>query len=254
MHRGRGLSIIVTALPWIAVAACSASNGDPIPSEVRDAEALDVGSSVLPGDAGGGDDDADTAEDAAPKDAAADARDAAASSASVRINEVYVDRVVAGDKTEYVELAGAPGTPVGDLYLRLLDRDGNVDLDVNVGKPGEQIGATGTWVIATSALPSRVDRSVSLASWGLDVRGAVQLTRGPSRALVDVVGFTNDPDGGVVAPPATDPKATGEGMPYVLPPGTTSFGRTAGAADTGDNRADFCTMNPSAGAANGPCL
>ena len=232
-------------------AACSASNGDPIPSEIHDARALDVGS-VVPardGSPKATDDDSGgpdaSPSDAGVQDAPADAPRDASSSEVVRINEVYVDRVVAGDKTEYVELRGPEGTRVDDLFLRLIDETGKASIDFDVGTGGQTIGATGTWVIGTNALVGRVDRAVLLQHWGLETRGAVQLRRGAAKTLIDVVAWTDDPDGG--GAPA------GEGEPYLLPAGQTSFGRVAVAADTGDNRADFCTMAKTPGATNAAC-
>lgn len=257
MRIGRGLILLATGIPGIFIAACSASNGDPIPSEVRDAEALEVGSNEPPDrdrDGASPPQDGGVTKDATTKDAPADAPPDAPSSATVRINEIYVDRVGGGDKTEFVEVRGAEGTPVDDLFVRLVDHNGVVH-EFDLGTAGQKIGATGTWVIGSPFVSGRIDRSVTVAQgWGLDDRGAVQLVRGASKELVDVVGWTNDPDGGVVPQPSTNPKATGEGKPFVVPPGVSSFGRRATGADTDDNRADFCSMTISNGATNGACL
>jgi hypothetical protein len=241
---------VASASPLALAAACSASNGEPIPSEIYDAQALDVGT-VVPGRDGSPPviEDSGAADapptDAAANDAPADAPQETSTSAVVRINEVYVDRIVAGDNTEYVELRGPDGTRVDDLFIRIIDDTGKASADIDVGTGGQTIGATGTWVIGTNALVGRVDRAVLLRYWGLDLRGAVELRRGPGKTLIDVVAWTDHPDGGG-APP-------GEGAPYLLPSGTTSFGRVAGAPDTDDNEADFCTMAKSVGAANTAC-
>lgn len=257
MRIGRGLFLLATGIPGIFFAACSASNGEPIPSELRDAEALDVGSSVLPGkDGSSPSEDGGTTKDASTKDAPSDAHDAGVTSKSVRINEVYVDRGSGGSQSEFVELRGPEGTPVDDLFLRLVDDNGTATGQAfTVGSSGEKIGPTGTWVIGGALVPGRVDRIVTNPEgWGIDTKGAVQLLRGPSREVLDVVGWTTDPDGGFVPQPVLPPKSTGEGKPYVLPAtGTTSFGRTPNAADTDDNQADFCTMAQTNGAANAAC-
>lgn len=257
MRIGRGLLVLTTGIPGLFFAACSASNGDAIPSEVRDAEALDVGSSVVPTKDGSSStsEDGGTPKDASTKDAPSDAEDAATSSTIVRINEVYVDRGSGGSQSEYVELRGPEGTPVDDLFLRLVDGNGTATAQAfTVGSKGDTIGATGTWVIGGALVPGRVDRIVTNPQgWGIDTKGAVQLLRGANRDVIDVVGWTTDPDGGFVPQPVLPPKPTGEGKPYVLPAGTTSFGRKPNAADTNDNQADFCTMAQTNGATNGAC-
>lgn len=242
--------VVASASPLALVAACSASNGDPIPSEIHDAQALDVGSVVPARDGSSPPPEDSGAADAPPTDAGAsdapaDAPKEASTSAVVRINEVYVDRIVAGDSTEYLELRGPEGTRVDDLFIRIIDDTGTASSDIDVGKGGQTIGATGTWVIGTGALVGRVDRVVSLNGWGLDRRGAIQLRRGAARTVIDVVAWTDDPDGG--GAPA------GEGAPYLLSSGVTSFGRVSGAPDTDDNRVDFCTMAMTMGDVNAAC-
>lgn len=255
MRIGRGLILLATGVPGLFFAACSASNGDPIPSEVRDAEALEVGSTTPPiGDASSS--DGGTKKDSSTNDAASDAQDAGLTSKSVRISEVYVDRGSGGSQSEYVELRAPEGTPVDDLFLRLVDSNGTPTPQAfDVGVSGAKIGATGTWVIGGALVSGRVDRIVTNPQgWGIDTKGAVQLLRGANREVLDVVGWTTDPDGGVVPQPVLPPKSTGEGKPYVLPAvGTSSFGRRPNDPDTDDNRADFCTMAQTPGAANGAC-
>lgn len=255
MRLARFLFLVFAGVPGLLHAACSASNGDAIPGEVRDAQALDVGSTIPPGlDGASSESDSGAPEDAASSDALSDAD--APTSQSVRINEVYVDRMAGGSQVEYVELRGAEGLAVDDLFLRVVDKDGMPTPQAfAVGDPGDKIGATGTWVIGGALASGRVDQTITnAAGWGLDTVGAVQLLRGPARDVVDVVGWTTDPDGGFVTEPALPPKSTGEGKPYVLPSGGSgSFGRKAGAPDTNDNRADFCTMTKSGGNANAAC-
>ncbi|NVL68021.1 hypothetical protein, partial [Escherichia coli] len=131
-------------LALVAHAACSATNGDPIPSQVFDASALDAASN--PDDPDGG-----TASDGASKkdgpssDAPPDAPPDAPNVAPVQINEIYVDNDGLGDGAEYVELRAAAGKPVDDLKLRLLYPDGQVRYEVTAGDPGAKFGASGLW-------------------------------------------------------------------------------------------------------------
>lgn len=249
--------ILLAALPLAALAsaaACSATNGDPIPSQVFDASALDVGSNPDEPDSGART-DGSTVKDGATKDAPVDSPIVYA---PVQINEVFVDNDGLGDGSELVELRAAPGTPVSDLKLRLVHADGQVKYEVSVGNAGETFPASGLWVVAGAQtfklnVTEHVDRTVSLNAWGLDNdRGAVQLVRGTT--LVDVVGYTTNPDAGALASPASAPKATVEGSPALVPVAANgmnakglSFGRKTGAADTSDNLADFCTMEASPG-------
>ena len=255
---------LLALLPLVAHAACSSTNGDAVGREVFDASALDVGANP-------DDPDSNFLPDGARKDAGSDgaATDAAKDSAvipntaPVEINEIYVDIVLRGDATEYVELRAAPGTPVDDLRLRLLYADGQVKYEVSVGDPGEKFGANGLWVVGgfmTGRLnvQDHVDHALTVATWGLDDRGAVQVVRGGT--LLDVVGYGLDPDAGPVAPPASPPSLTSEGRIAMVPdqPASNSapaksFGRKTGAADTNNNSADFCKMTASPGFAQKPC-
>jgi len=232
-------------LETLVLSACAVSNGDAPPGPLVDASARDATAERRPSppsppkDAGAGEDDAAAEVDA-------DGATTPPSSADVRIGEVYVDRVVAGAATEYIELRGPKGIAIDDLFLRIVDDDGNPTSDIPIATMGQTIGETGTWVIATNGLPSRVDCTVPLKDWNLDARGAIVLRRGAKLDVVDAVAWTNLPGGGG-APPE------GEGQPYLLPSGTTSFGRAPGVADTNDNRKDLCAMAQSAGGANGAC-
>ncbi len=254
---------LVALLPLMAHAACSSTNGDAVGSQVFDASPLDVGAN--PDDPDGGADgartDLDGATDAA-KDAAKDAP-IVPSTAPVQISEIYVDTVLRGDATEFVELRAAPGTRVDDLKLRLIYADGTVKYEVSVGDPGEKFGANGLWVVGgfqTYKLNvlDHVDHPLSISTWGLDTRGAVQVVRG--NTLLDVVGYSDDPDGGAVASPPSPPTATSEGRPALVPiqPASSSaparsFGRKNAAADTHDNSADFCKMTATPGYLQKPC-
>ncbi len=246
----------LVTLPLAAHAACSASNGEAIPNEVRDAGELDSGGDFLPDGAPKPEDDSGgTNEDSgeSPKDSGA--KDAPADSAvsnTIVINEVYVANNGDGDNAEYVELRGTPQTLLGNLKLRLLDSTGQVKYEVSIEAnamfPNDGIFAIG------GAL-ALVDQSVSVANWGLDnTRGAVQLVRGPNNELLDVVGWAKQEDAGALPAPATPPNATVEGKPVVIPTiAGHSFGRKAGAADTNDNSADFCSMEKSASNAQKAC-
>lgn len=244
----------------LALVACSATNGETPPEPL-----------YTPPDASA--EEETTMPDAtspAPKDAGVDAKaeasadakaEAGPTSESVRIQELYVDHDGLGDGAEYVELRGAPGTPVGDLSLRLIDAAGKVAYEVPVTDTGtDVIGSSGTWVVAGPqtfqlGVVERIDHSVALAKWGIaNNRGAVQLVRGANRTLLDVVGYASDPDAGAATSPSTDPKATSEGLPALVPTiAKRALGRKAAATDTDQNRADFCSMVPSPGMAQKAC-
>ncbi|MBX3258396.1 MAG: hypothetical protein KF782_01680 [Labilithrix sp.] len=259
----RNLLVLAIALaPLAAHVACSAGNGAAVPPELREAGTLEAS-------AGGGDASSDDDDDDEPDpvtDAGKDARvDVEASApAPVAINEIYVDIDGFGDGAEFVELRAEPGTPVHDLKLRLINAAGTVRYVVSVGDPGDVVGATGFWVVGGNqtfrlGVVDRVDQVIGLNDWGLETsRGAVQLVRGAE--LLDVVGWSTDPDAGAAPAPASPPTATVEGAVAAVPTirKTTgqparSFGRRADAPDTDDNRADFCSMPASPGYAQKPC-
>lgn len=264
--RGRSLFFLLSTTMIAAgvVGACSSTNGDPIPPEVYDAEALDAGGN--PEDPDGGS-KTDGAPSDSGKDAASDAgKDAPVTAAAVVINELYVDRIGDGDGSEFVELRADPGTPVDDLKLRIIYPDGKVKYEVNVGNAGDKVGPSGLWVVGGPQtfrlnVTDRVDRQVAVSVWGLDYPGAVQLMRGIT--LLDVVGFTNEVDGGPVTadPGLSAPKNVVETKPALIPDnaGATSttkrrsFGRKAGAVDTNNNATDFCKMEASPGFAQKAC-
>ena len=262
MSKRRLLFCFVTTAPLVFHAACSSTNGDPIPNEVFDATAIDTGGNPRDPDSATEEDGGarDAAKDSAVKDAG---NDAPVKDPVVVINELYVDRIIDGDGSEFVELRADPGTPVDDLKLRLVNTSGAVKV-VSVGPAGAKVGASGLWVVGGSQtfrlnVQDRVDYNPPLNDWGLNYPGAVQLVRGTT--LLDVVGFDSDPDGGTPTAPASPPTATVEGKTAFVPPnaGATagtqrrSFGRRptpaggAPPADTNDNRADFCTMIASPG-------
>ena len=265
MNSKRRLAL-VAVLPLLAHAACSVGNGDAIPGTVYDASTLDVGAN--PDDPEGGPkpgEDATTPSHDAGSDAPSDApKDASPVNGPVQINELYVDQILDGDGSEFVELRAAPGTAADDLKLRLIGPTGAVRYEVSVGLPGDKFGADGLWVVGGGQtyrlnVQDRVDRVVGLSSWGLDYPGAVQLVRGTT--LLDVVGYTDDPDGGAVPAVPQPPTATVEKKPAITPDNSSatsttkriSFGRKTGAADTNDNSVDFCAMEASPGYAQKPC-
>ncbi len=250
-------------LPCLAAlaVACSATNGGFVPEPLYSPDDAGTDETKLP--------DTGTDPGPGPTDAGTDAKKADADSsappgpspADVRIQELYVDHDGLGDGAEYVELRGAPGTPVDSLRLRLIDDVGNLDYEVPVGEAGAVIGASGTWVVAGPqtfrlGVTDRVDQTVQITQWGIaNGRGAIQLVRGANRELLDVVGYVNDPDAGAVPPPVSTPKATSEGLPAIVPTiAKRALGRKAAAADTNDNRADFCSMVPTPGSSQQkPC-
>lgn len=242
------LSLLAAAGLYVG---CSTSNGDPIPPPDNGAPSLDAGSKTTPKMP-----DASGPSDAAPEaDAPHDAGDPVS---QVRISEVYVDDGTDGVTVEFIELRGAPGTPVDELRLRILDADGAVTGEIDVAaQAGDTISGSGFWTVGGGNVSSEVDHvlfGAALNAWGMDTpRGAVQLVRGTGRTLLDVVGYDTDADAGALPQPASSPTQTVEGKPAVLPVISKSFGRTSGAADTNDNRADFCTMTPTPCGANAAC-
>jgi len=248
MSLHRSFLFALLTLPLAAAAACSASNGDAIPNEVRDAGQVEPGEEVLPDgavkpkDSGGGNNDSGNPKNDSGQDAPADSP----TTNPIVINEIYVSNTISeGDNTEYVELRGTPQTALGPLKLRLLDKTGQVKYEVSVDAnamfPNDGLYAIGGGLAI-------VDQSVSISTWGLDnSRGAVQLVRATNNELLDVVGWSDTDDAGALPPPASAPTATGEGKPVLIPAiKAHSFGRKTGAADTNDNAADFCAMAKSA--------
>lgn len=251
--RWRWLFLPMLLVPAAVEVACSASNGELIPSEVRDAEALDATTSnPTPRDSSSStEEDASVPKppnDGGAKDAPSDvAPDAPLTSAAVRINEIYVSQN-GGDQAEFVELRGAVGAPLDDLFLRVIDDKGVTTGEWPVASAGTKIGATGTWTLGGGTATGRIDKTVpAFDGWGLDnTKGAVLLLRGAAKTTIDAVSWYTDPDGGTVM---------GEGKPFVLSTtGGDSFGRELPSfADTNDNLADFCAMTQSAGATNSAC-
>lgn len=260
--RWRWLFLPTLLVPAALAIACSASNGDAIPSEVRDAEALDAGaidptdrdsSSTTEGDSG----NTNPPKDGGSKDATNGdtGTDAGQTSESVRINEIFVERSGSGAKVEYIEIRGPAGVAIDDLSIRVLDSTGTPTAanPYAVATAGQKMPASGLWVIG--GFLASTDTVISIPNgWDLDTKGSVQLLRGASKTLIDVVGWTDDADAGAIPQPTSDPKTVVEGKPFVLPAtGTKSFGRAATGADTNDNAKDFCNMNQSAKATNGAC-
>lgn len=253
--RWRWLLLPLLSAPAALQIACSATNGDSIPSEVRDAEALDA-NTVDPTerDSSSTNEDEDTGtpnppKDGGGKDAPADAPiDAPLTSTAVRINEVYVERTGAGAKAEYLELRGPAGVDLGDLAIRIFDATGTATASspYPIATAGQKMPASGVWSVG--GFLANVDTIISIPQgWDLSTKGAIELVRGPSNTVIDTVGWTTDADAGASAP-------KGEGKAYVLPStGTKSFGRAVNAADTNDNKTDFCTMAQTAKAANAAC-
>ncbi len=258
-RRRSPLSLVTSAATALAVAAaaCTAGNGGFSPEPLYSPpDTTDGDTKLTPG---GGEDAepkpaSDAGTDARRPDGATEGGPQGPSPTEVRIQELYVDHDGLGDGAEYVELRGAPGTPVSELALRIVGDDGSIDYEVPCGSAGDLVGATGTWVVGGPSVfkvdaVHRVDKTVSVATWGLpNARGAVQLVLGPSRALVDVIGWTDREDGGGAPAPPTDPKATTEGSAVSVPSiAKHVLGRKTGAADTNDNRADVCSMAASIG-------
>jgi hypothetical protein len=194
---------------------------------------------------------ADSAVDAATKDAGAPD---AASASGARIHEVYVDRNLEGDKVEFVEIAAPPGTPLENLWLRVLDKTGAPVFNLRVADAGKAMTAKGYWVVGTSFSAS--DKPYALSEWGLpNDGGSIQLNRldGAVTTLVDVVGYGAVPTTTSVSAPTRLVEGTGATLPASGSTGKT-IGRTSMPGDTDDNAKDFCVMTATPGAANVACL
>ncbi len=251
--------VLLAACPLAAHVACSAGNGDAIPGPVYDAASIDAGSNPDDPDAGQSPDTDGSTVDSSVSDAPHDApKETGPNTAPVQINELYVDQILDGDGAEFVELRAAPGTPADDLKLRLIGANGVVRYEVSAGLPGDVFPASGLWVVAGPStfklnVQTIVNRQVDLNTWGLDDPGAVQVVRGTT--LLDVVGYTDDLDGGSVPAVPQPPTATSELKPTVVADNSSatkftkriSNGRKAGAADTNNNVVDFCAMEATPG-------
>jgi hypothetical protein len=217
----------------------------------------------------------ESGEDAPPPDApvahdetdAPDAADAEGGGVSndapaplARIEEVYADRFLDGDKSEYVEIGAAAGTPLDALRLRLVDANGAVSYDVAVGDAGATMPSSGLWVVGASCwttsgfCPAHVDQTYSITTWGLSGDlGAVQLVKvdgAGAYELLDVVAW-----GGAPPAPATPPTKVVDGSPAPKSDARGhAIGRRPGVATSHDDAIDFCLMSSSAGAPNGACL
>jgi hypothetical protein len=237
----------VAAVLGRAVGACAAGNGDVIPPGVQEGPPVEAG---IGPDPDGGAKDAPS-DDATPGDGG-DAGDGGAP--VVVINEVYVDVAAGGgSQSEYIELRALPGTPLGDLKIRLIAANGTVR-EFSVAGATDVMPSSGLWVVGGVSLPGAQIANQIITNpqgWGLDLRAAVQLVFGAQKNLVDVVGWSDAPDAATITPPATPPVATSEGTRVILPTGAgKSIGRRPTGADTNDNLADFCRMNTTARAAN----
>jgi hypothetical protein len=247
----------------VFVIACANSGAD-IPTDAREAGTVEASTTRLPdgGDPNNVDDDSgsnNNKDGGGNGDAGPDG--GGPNNAVVIISEIYVDNDGLGDGSEFIEIQGAPNTPVDDLRVRLIDKNGLPKYTQMVGDPGDKIGTSGFWVVSGSqvfklnASPYREDQTYSIANWGLDnERGAVQLIRGTNQ-LLDVVGFASTAGAGAIPPPTNGPTSTGEANPVIIPTvAKHSFGRKPPTlSDSNNNEADFCAMVPTPGYAQKPC-
>lgn len=174
---------------------------------------------------------------------------------AARIHEVFVDVGIAGDNTEWIEIAAPAGTAIDALWLRVLDKTGAVKFNKPVANAGAKMKSSGFWVVG-GALATSTDKFYTLTDgWGLPSEGgSIQLTRndGVAIELVDVVGYGTAP----TSTTASEPKKLVEGTAAALPAsGSTNktIGRKSVPGDSDDNASDFCVMTATPGAANGSC-
>ncbi len=234
------------------LAACEAEravlpeDADAGPSRaLRDAEPAETGADarVPPGPL-----DASLPDAPSARDAGEDARDAGAvadaATAGVVLNEIFAADALS---RRYVELAGPPGAPIGDLSLRIIGSSGVVLKQVAVASTvTAQMPARGTWVVGGLGEVA-VDQGYTVSAWDLPSdSGSVQLVRtgASGLVLVDVVGY------GVPAVRATSaPTTTSEGAPAASP-GAGALLRKPPARDTDNNAGDFCAGPASPNRAN----
>jgi hypothetical protein len=268
-HTGTMLRRSLFLLPFVLLAACSDSDsantdttpdadyGDG-PTTYRPDDGVDTATSEETGADAATEASSEASTDGSTSDAESDASDSATDAgpmglAAARINEIFVDRNLAGDNTEYVEISGPEGIALDKLRLRAVKPDGSIAFDVAVADAGATMPASGRWVVGGTL--ATTDKSYSIATWGIpNDSGAIQLERtdGIAVELLDVVAYG-------VAPmtPTTEPKTVVEDVPAALPPsGSTnkSIGRKSVPGDTDHNGADFCVQTASPKAANGACL
>ncbi|MBI2390715.1 MAG: hypothetical protein HYV09_14090 [Deltaproteobacteria bacterium] len=176
------------------------------------------------------------------------------SPSAARIHEAYVDRAIEGDGVEYVEIRAPAGTPIGGLWLRVLDKTGTPYFNLRVADAGTNMKSSGYWVVGWE-FADKSDKGYKLSEWGLPADGgSIQLVRydGATPVLIDVVGYGTAPSA-----TSTEPKKTLEGTAAALPSGGStgkSIGRKSVPGDSDDNATDFCVMSSTPGAANGACL
>lgn len=261
-------------LPFVLLAACSDGDSQAVdttqdadygdgPTTYRPDDGVDTGTvEETAVDSTASEASSETSTDGSTSDGATDgATDSATDAgpmglAAARINEVLVDRALAGDATEFVEISGPEGIALDKLHLRAVKPDGSIAFDLAVGDAGAKMPASGFWTVGgAAALPNKSYSIAGPDNWGLSSdSGAIQLTRidGAVVELIDVVAYG-------VAPmtPTSEPKKVVEDVPAALPPsGSTNktIGRKSIPGNTDHNGADFCVQTASPKAANGACL
>jgi hypothetical protein len=179
----------------------------------------------------------------------------------VKINEVFVDKNLAGDATEWVELWAPVGTPLAGLRLRLIyPGDAGVKYELDVSIDGGAF-ATNYWVVGglNAAGGGVPDQTYTITTWGLSDVGAIQLVKfeNGTRTLLDVVGYGGT--GATAVPPlGQQPNATSEGQIFIYDNNNNrSFSRKVGDGgvpiDTDDNANDFCNTQRSFRGASNQC-
>ena len=257
------LSVLLSVPPVLAVSACSGSAGPAIPWSDEAGRNLSNEAGAFASDHDPRESDAAGADSGIVEVVAGDGGVDAGQSA-IQISEVYVDTAAVAAGSEYVELRGAAGTPLRDLRIRVLSANGSVRFEVDVtSNPLARIGATGFYVVGGTKVDALgvtyfVDRELGVGAFGLNNEGgSIQLIsmQGGERSLIDVVGYTAQPNGAPPLPPVNlPPSTTVLGQPAVLPSAPKrAIGRRASGARRGDNRSDFCSMSPTPGFPQAPC-
>lgn len=184
----------------------------------------------------------------APPEAGADAPSEVSVEAGalplIYITEIYVDVALQGDDDEWVAIAAAPGTPIGELKLRHFKWAGSSKplvqkFDLQVAPAGTLMPSSGYWLVGGYSGPT--DQGYGIASWGLDSSsGSVQLYRASTLELLDAVGYGDAEPAEAPSEPLVTMQGSAAGMPA---PGTTEYSIARKPGGTlFDNSLDFCVQ------------
>ena len=155
------------------------------------------------------------------------------------ISEVFYDAEGSDDGRVFVELLGAPGTPLDGLWLEGVN-GANGAVTVHVELSGE-IGPSGLYLLAdrTGGGSTFVPGADQVANFDFQ-NGPDSVVLGSAWGVLDAVGYGNF---GVLE------FFAGEGSPAQDAPSGTSLARVYADLDSGENSVDFAPAFPSPGSA-----